>query len=178
METTSKAAIMLADDDEPTSELDKMLRLSQNNAMNINGLSRQMGLVIDMLNDNTQRIVALEDRLTSHERSVTISRAQQRRIKSEVMSRVNYLLGIEFEGGRVADSSIAVESRYRGPFIARLYSDAKKHSKMGEAYPETLKVDFDEVLDYISSWVPEVDGGVDGYMSYIDIRHEERAKRI
>lgn len=166
METTNTLATTL--------DMVDLLQVTQNTAMSVNGLSQQMGLVLNRVTDNTQRIVALEDRLASHERTVTISRAQQRRIKHEVVSRVNFLLGIEHEGGRVADSSIAVDSRYRGPFIARCYSDAKKHSRMGETYPETLKVDFDDVLAYISSWVPEVDGGVEGYKAYLDIRRAER----
>ncbi len=153
-----------------------LLKSVQLTAMSVNAISEQMGLVLNRVNSNTDRIIALEDRLSNHERSETINRAQCRRIKKAVMNRVNDVLKINFEGGKVAEDSIATDVLYRGGFISRCYTDAKKHSKMGESYPETLRVDFDEVMDYIESWEPEVEGSVDGYKHYLDIRREEREK--
>lgn len=154
-----------------------LLKAVQLTAMNVNGISEQMGLALNKINQNTDRIVALEDRLTSHERKETINSAQSRRIRKAVISRVNYLLKIKFKDGRVADESVMDDVRYRGGFIARLYSDAKSHSKMADSYRDTLSIDFDEVLTYIGSWEPEVDGAVDGYKRYLDIRREEREKK-
>ena len=152
----------------------KLMRLA---AMNINGLSQQMGLISDRMDMIVGRIDGHNNRLDILEHNTTINRAESKRLSKAVRSRVNYLLKIEFEGGHVADSSITVDQLYRGPFISRCYTDAKNHSKMGDSYPETLKVDFNEVLEYIEAWVPEVDGGVEGYKRYLDIRREERKKR-
>lgn len=154
-----------------------LLKVAQLNTMNINGLSQQMGLLNDRMDEIVRRLDSHDNDLIIVKQNTTINRAESRRIKKAVMSRVNYLLKIKFDGGKVADESIADDVRYRGPFVSRCYSDAKNHSKMGESYPETLKVDFAEVLDYIEAWVPEVDGGVDGYKHYIDIRREERSKK-
>lgn len=153
-----------------------LVKLAQLNTMNINGLSQQMGLMNDRMDQLVGRMDGHDNRLEVLEHNTTINRAESKRIKKAVLSRVNYLLKIEFEGGRVADSSIATDQLYRGQFVSRCYTDAKNHSKMGDSYPETLKVDFDEVLEYIESWVPEVDGGVDGYKRYLDIRREERMR--
>lgn len=152
----------------------KMLQLA---ATNINGLSQQMGLLNDRIDEMTRRMDGHDNRMSALEHNTTINRAESRRIKKAVMGRVNYLLKIEFEGGRVADSSIVTDKLYRGPFVSRCYTDAKNHSKMGDSYPETLKVDFNEVLEYIEAWEPEVDGGVEGYKHYLDIRREERSKK-
>lgn len=146
-------------------------------AMNINGLSQQMGLVVARMDAQDQRIAKVEEDFITIKAEQTITRAQCRRIRKAVMNRVNEVLKIEFEGGRVADSSIVTDQLYRGGFISRLYTDAKNHSKMGESYTETLKVDFGEVMDYIEAWEPEVDGGTDGYKHYLDIRREERMKK-
>ena len=146
-------------------------------AMNINGLSQQMGLVVARMDAQDQRIARVEEDFITIKAEQTITRAQCRRIRKAVMNRVNEVLKIEFEGGRVADGSIVTDQLYRGGFISRLYTDAKNHSKMGESYTETLKVDFGAVIDYIESWVPEVDGGVEGYKHYLDIRREERMKK-
>jgi hypothetical protein len=151
-----------------------LVKLAQLNTMNINGLSQQMGLMNDRMDQLVNRMDGHDNRIEVLEHNTTINRAESKRIKKAVLSRVNYLLKIEFEGGRVADSSIATDQLYRGQFVSRCYTDAKNHSKMGDSYPETLKVDFDEVLEYIESWVPEVDGGVEGYKRYLDIRREER----
>lgn len=153
-----------------------LLRLAQLNTMNINGLSQQMGLINDRMDEMVRRMDGHDNRLGTLEHNTTINRAESRRIKKSVMGRVNYLLKIKFKGGKVAEESIADDVRYRGPFISRCYADAKNHSKMGDSYPETLKTDFAEVLEYIESWVPEVDGGVEGYKRYLDIRREERMK--
>lgn len=154
-----------------------LLKLAQLNTMNINGLSQQMGLMNDRMNEIARRMDGHDNDISTLKHNTTINRAESKRIKKAVMSRVNYLLEIKFEGGKVADESIADDVRYRGPFVSRCYTDAKNHSKMGDSYPETLKVDFDEVLEYIEAWVPEVDGGVEGYKRYLDIRREEREKR-
>lgn len=155
----------------------ELMQMMQLTATNISGLSQQMGIVNARLTEQNQRIDRLEEDLTIVKAEQTITRAQCRRIRKAVMSRVNDVLKIEFEGGKVADESIEDDIRYRGGFISRLYTDAKNHSKMGESYTETLKTDFGEVMDYIEAWVPEVDGDIDGYKHYLDIRREERAKK-
>lgn len=159
------------------SEFEDIKQVMQLTAMNVNGISEQMGLMLTKVNDHDERIVALEDRITNHERTETINRAQARRIKKAVIEQVNKLLGIKYEGGKVADECVKVDMLYRGGFISRCYTDAKNHSKMGGSYTETLKVDFDEVMNYIESWKPEVEGGTKGYKRYLDIRREEREKK-
>lgn len=169
----SKTAIATIDM-EDDNDLMEMMRLT---AMNVNGISEQMGLMLKKVNAHDGRIADLESRMDKHERTETINRAECRRIRKAVMSRVNTVLEMEFEGGHVADNSIKTDLLYRGGFISRCYTDAKNHSKMGESYSETLKVDFDEVLGYIEAWTPEVEGGTDGYKHYLDIRREEREKK-
>ena len=154
-----------------------LLKLAQLNTMNINGLSQQMGLMNDRMDEMARRMDSHDNRLGVLEHNTIVNRAERKRISKAVRSRVNYLLKIRFEGGKVAEESIADDVRYRGPFISRCYTDAKNHSKMGDSYSETLKTDFNEVFEYIEAWVPEVDGGVDGYKRYLDIRREEREKK-
>lgn len=171
METTD---ITTTSNGDTSDDIMQMMRLT---ATNINGLSQQMGIMNARLDEQNKRLNGFEEDITTLKQETTITRAQGRRIRKAVMSRVNAVLKIEFEGGKVADSSIADDVRYRGPFVSRCYTDAKNHSKMGESYTETLKVDFSEVMDYIEAWEPEVEGGTDGYKRYLDIRREEREKR-
>ena len=162
------------DDDNKPNDIMKMTQLA---AMNISGLSQQMGLVNDRMDEIVNRMNGHDNDILILKHNTTINRAESKRIKKAVMSRVNYVLEIKFEGGVVADESIPTEQLYRGQFVSRCYTDAKNHSKMGDSYTETLKVDFNEVLEYIESWVPEVDGGVEGYKLYLDKRREQRIKK-
>ena len=175
--SNEQMAMMNPEHEVTLSDSGDLLKLAQLNTMSINGLSKQMGLMSDRIDEMASRMDGHDNRLDVLEHNVTINRAESRRIRKAVMSRVNYLLEIKFEGGKVAKESIATDQLYRGPFISRCYTDAKSHSKMGDSYPETLKTDFNEVLEYIEAWTPEVDGGVEGYKRYLDIRREERMKR-
>ena len=163
------------------SEIDKqmasMMDGIQTLVAGIQGQSEQIGVMNSRLNKFSERMDGMCDDLETLKRETTITRPMCRRIRKAVMSQVNKVLKIKFDGGKVADESIETDVLYRGGFISRCYTDAKNHSKMGESYSETLKVDFDEVMEYIESWEPEVDGGVDGYKHYLDIRREEREKR-
>lgn len=138
------------------------------------GISHAVSIDLQAMAANPEIVQAVLDKAEAEGRIP--SRKQVLDAKA-VMNRVNEVLKIDFEGGRVADDSIITDQLYRGGFISRLYTDAKNHSKMGESYTETLKVDFGEVMDYIGAWEPEVDGGTDGYKHYLDIRREERSKR-
>ena len=159
------------------SELDKLLLATQNTAMSVSSLSQQMGLVVNRIEEHGRAIAQIRTEIVAINQSKRVERSQALRLQKAIQGRVAYLLGIEYEGGRVADSSIATEQRYRGGFISRAYHDARSHSKLGTPYTETLKVDFDEVLKYIDSWEPEVAGGVEGYMTYLDTRREEKREK-
>jgi hypothetical protein len=160
-----------------TVDMSQLLQITQNTAMSVNAQSKQMGLILGTVEDLKQDMGEIKNEMEVLKRETTITRPMCRRIRKAVMNRVNTVLEIEFDGGKVAEGSIKTDLLYRGGFISRCYTDAKNHSKMGESYSETLKVDFDEVVKYIEAWIPEVDGGVEGYKHYLDIRREEREKK-
>ena len=146
-------------------------------AMSIKGLSEQMGLVSSKLNEHERRLEETESAIKTIRDNERINRSQGKQIKRAVIGRVNDLLKIRFEGGRVADDCVDIDRKYRGGFIARCYTDAKRAGLMAECYWETARADYDKCIEYIESWVPEVDGGTAKYKEYLDIRREERRKR-
>ncbi len=153
-----------------------LLKSVQLTAMSVNAISEQMGLVLNKVNANTNRIIALEDRLSNHEHTETINRSQAKRIKRAVQARIRELLNLKYENGKLTDESLTIDVLYRPRFSNKCYSDSKYHSKMGESYTETLRVDFDEVLEYIGSWIPEGYSSAEEYMEYLDKRSEIRNK--
>lgn len=153
------------------SDIMEALKLS---AMTTQRVSEQMGLINTKVARLEEDVATIKDRQQYYEDSLRITRSQGKMIKQAVISRVNQVLGIEFEGGKVADDCIEIDQKYRGGFISRCYTDTKRAGVMAECYWETSRADYDKCLEYIEAWVPQVDGGVAEYKRYLDIRREER----
>lgn len=81
------------------------------------------------------------------------------------------------KSGKVANDCIETDRKYRGGFIARCYTDAKRAGLMAECYWETPQKTYDQCLEYIGAWEPQVDGGTAKYKEYLDIRREERSAK-
>lgn len=156
-------------------DLMEMIRLT---SMNVNGLSQQMGLINTAVNGLQRDVAEVKDRMNYYEDNLRITRSQGKILKRTVTNRVNELLGIEYDGGRVADDCVEIDRKYRGGFISRCYTDAKKAGVMAECYWETPRADYMKCIEYIEAWIPDVKGGVKGYQEYLDIRRSERESRI
>lgn len=156
-------------------EVMEALKLS---AMTSQRVSEQMGLLTTKVNQHEEKIQALEDKQAYYENNLRITRSQGKNLKRTVIGRVNTLLGIRFEGGKVADDCIETDQKYRGGFISRCYTDAKRAGVMAECYWETPRADYDKCIEYIEAWIPQVDGGTAKYKEYLDIRREEREAKM
>lgn len=156
-------------------EVMEALKLS---AMTSQRVSEQMGLLTTKVNQHEEKIQALEDKQAYYENNLRITRSQGKNLKRTVIGRVNTLLGIRFDGGKVADDCIETDQKYRGGFISRCYTDAKRAGVMAECYWETPRSDYDKCIEYIEAWVPQVDGGTAKYKEYLDIRREEREAKM
>lgn len=160
-----------------TVNMNQLLQITQNTAMSVNAQAKQMGLILGTVEELKQDVGSIKGELANLKQETTVTRFQANRIQSAIHSRVASLLKLKFDGGKVADESIETDHKYRGGFISRCYTDARRKSKLGTPYYMTLRCDFNEVIEYIESWEPEVSGGKDGYKHYLDIRREEREKR-
>lgn len=156
-------------------DVNALLKVTQNTVMNVSGLSEQMGLVVNRVNENTQRIIALEDRMTSHERTEVVNRLEANNIHTAIQERVKFLLGIDGENELSEDEYHFISVNYYQGFITALYGDARKNSKLGKPYYATLHIDYDEVMTYINSWFPK--RGVEGHKAYLDKRHAVKRMR-
>lgn len=139
-------------------DFDKLLQITQNNAISNNALSQQMGVMVNTVGEHEQRLNVMESRLASHERTVTLTLYQAKQMYQAVGHRVNELVGYP--------------SPYYGNFKRKLWSDAKAHSKMAQEYKFTLQVDFDEVMAFIGSWYPHGYSGVEAYKEHLDLLKE------
>ena len=154
-------------------DMSQLLQITKNTAMNINGLSQQMGLINARMNTFNDRLDSIQESVDGVKAEITVTRSQANRLRRSIHERVAVVLKLKREGGRVADCSIHDDTAYRKAFISRLYFDAREKSKLGTPYYDTLRADFAETMDYINAWFPEVEGGTEGYKRYLDIRHKE-----
>ena len=152
-------------------EIMKMLQIA---AFNNKQVSEQMGLMVKKVSDMEGRLEVVEDRMQKYEDRVRVSRSQAQEIRNAIHRRVDQILHIEHKGGVVSDASIGIDAKYKDGFICRCYKDARDNSRLGTPYYETLTRDFDETMEYIEGWRPNVEGGVEGYKKYLDIRREEK----
>lgn len=148
--------------------------------MNIAELGKQMRATrgdFDRLEKEVHAIrTEFRAEIDSVKGDMRITRSMARNIRRAVVDRVNVLLKLKMDGGKVSDKDIPYEMRYRPGFIARCYTDAKKANVLAECYADTPRSDFNKALEYIEAWKPEVSGGVEEYKRYLDARRDERLK--
>lgn len=159
--------------------MDQLQNIVNQTALNTRSISQQLGIIASAVTDlkahaaqTDQKIEDMGNRMTGWEERERINRAQQRRLKRAVIERVNRVLGIKVINGAVAKESQQIAKTYRSAFIRRCYIDAKNKSRMGEPYYETTVRDYEDVMKYVESWVPELsyDGytGTKAYIKYLN----------
>lgn len=159
---------------DPNDNANDPMELMQLAAMNINGLSQQMGLM-------NKTVVAIKDDVADLRAEMVDAKADIRglkddqfvdlikadNIKKSAQSRVAELLGIEFEErGGVTENSRYDYTHYYSKFIGRLHCDARNAGLEGPRIYATPRKTYQQLIDFINEWVPM--RGVEGLKSYYD----------
>ena len=158
------------DDDKPTDPMELM----QLAAMNINGLSQQMGIMnkaVNAIKDDVSELRAemvdakSDIRGLKDDQFVDLIKADN--IRASAQSRVAELLEIEFdERGGVTDDSRYDYTHYYAKFVSRLHVDARHAGLEGPRIYATPRKNYQALIDFINEWVPL--RGVEGLKSYYD----------
>lgn len=158
----------------------EMLQLA---AMNINGLSQQMGLV-------NKAIMSIKDDVSELRADMVDAKAEIRGLKDDqfvdlvqadnirrsAQSRVAELLGIEWDDrGGVTEESRYDYTHYYSKFIGRLHVDARNAGLEGPRIYATPRKNYSALIDFINEWVPL--RGVDGLKSYYDGLADARRRK-
>lgn len=148
----------------------------QQTAFNVQAMTESLGLITSKMKDHENRIISIEQRTEANEMRMQnfednerISRSQAMRMKEAIKQRVADLLGIKWEKGVIIEGLHNYKHYFAG-FIRKAWSDAKHDSRCEQAYTDTRKRDYDEVMKYIREWEPTA--GVEGHMEYLDQLHE------
>lgn len=154
------------------SETTELMQVVKQTAFNVAGISEQMGIISTEVQNlkievrrQAENIAAVNNRMQNYEDRIRLTRPQAQTVKSAIHSRAKELLDIRYEDGIVAEECLFADKYFRPGFISRLYTDARRDSKLGTPYYETYQRDYAEVLDYIAGWQPPT--GVEGYKKYL-----------
>lgn len=169
----------MADELMNMNEIVESLRLaaitSRNNSEQLGLLAKRQDVLqseIDELKANMRNDKQdLENRMQNYEDRITVTRSMAQNIRNSIHSRVRDLLHIEYVDGVVTQECLYADKYYRPGFISRCYVDSRKESKLGTPYSETYQRDYEEVLNFINSWVPP--RGTEGYKNYLDLRRKK-----
>ena len=160
------------------------MELMQLAAMNINGLSKQMGIINSAVTaiqgDVSELRAEMADakadiRGLQEDQFVDLVKADN--IRKSAQSRVAELLGIEFEErGGVTEGSQYNYTHYYSKFVGRLHCDARNAGLEGPRIYATPRKTYQQLIDFINEWVPL--RGVEGLKSYYDgLEAARRSKR-
>lgn len=159
------------------------MKLMQLAAMNINGLSQQMGLM-------NKAVAAIKDDVSDLRAQMVDAKADIRGLKDDqfvdlikadnirksAQDRVAELLDIEFdERGGVTDDCRYDYTHYYAKFIGRLHVDARNAGLEGPRIYATPRKTYQALIDFINDWVPL--RGVEGLKSYYDGLSEARKRK-
>lgn len=113
-------------------------------AMNVNGISKQMGIIATAVDSMRTDIGGLKDRTDYLELNEEITTTQQETIIELARKRVLEIIG---------DDPLEVK-KYFKIFIQRLYKDTRQNAGLGSKIARTKKCDYQRCIDYIEAWIP------------------------
>ena len=113
-------------------------------AMNVNGNSKQMGIIATAVDSMRTDIGGLKDRMDYLELNEEITTTQQETIIELARKRVLEIIG---------DDPLEVK-KYFKIFIQRLYKDTRQNAGLGSKIARTKKCDYQRCIDYIEAWIP------------------------
>ena len=125
-------------------DMQQILNITGQTAMNIQAMSKQMGIVTTAINSLTDDVSIIKTDIDQLKLNEEVTTTQAEVIIEVATKRTVQILGED-----------ALErQKYFRIFIKKLYSDARHYAGLGNKIARTKKGDFQRVIDYIESWVP------------------------
>lgn len=125
-------------------DMQQLMNITGQTAMNINNMSKQLGIVANTVNGIRTDVDGLTDRMDRLEQKEEITTEQAATINRAVRKRVSEILGNN-------ENDLA---KYRRIFSSSLYGDARRCAGLGNTYHATKKENFQRVIDFVESWIP------------------------
>lgn len=160
--------------------MDNVLQIVEQTAMNVNGLSKQMGILLTRVEDHDKRLLQLEEKTTSTQTDLNNFKdyvkdneylephklnAVRKAMGNRIVTLLNPLGLSETQFGE-----------FYGKFMSKFWVDCKKHSyAVGRSGVYTKEKYYEPLMEYIGSWIPEGWGSASGYIDHLEVRKANKA---
>ena len=124
--------------------MQQLMNITGQTAMNINNMSRQLGVVASAVNTLTDDVNSMKDDIYQLKQNEEITTTQQETIIVSAKRRVLEIIG----------SDPLEIKKYMKIFIQRLYKEARQDAGLGSKISRTKKCDYQRCIDYIEAWIP------------------------
>lgn len=125
-------------------DMQQLMNITGQTAMNLNNMSKQLGVVTTAVNSLTDDVSAIKDDIFQLKMNEEITTTQQETIIELARKRVLEIIG---------DDPLEVK-KYFKIFIQRLYKETRQNAGLGSKIARTKKCDYQRCIDYIEAWIP------------------------
>lgn len=130
----------------------------------LSGVASQMGLMATKVNNISDKVSALDERMGNLELNEEITEDMYKEIKHALNRHIDEIL----------NHDPVQRAKYFRGFASKFYSEARKNTSCAYAMRRTKKRDYQSVLDYVEAWYPCC--GAPALKREIDDRAELRRK--
>lgn len=125
-------------------DMQQLMNITGQTAMNLNNMSKQLGVVASAVNSLTDDVSTIKDDIFQLKMNEEITTTQQETIIELARKRVIEIIG---------DDPLEVK-KYFKIFIQRLYKETRQNAGLGSKIARTKKCDYQRCIDYIEAWIP------------------------
>ena len=125
-------------------DMQQLMNITGQTAMNINNMSRQLGVVASAVNTLTDDVNSMKDDIEQLKMNEEITTTQQETIIVAAKRRVLEIIG---------NDPLEIK-KYMKIFIQKLYKETRQEAGLGSKIARTKKCDYQRCLDYIEAWNP------------------------
>lgn len=125
-------------------DMQQLMNITGQTAMNLNNMSKQLGVVASAVNSLTDDVSTIKDDIFQLKMNEEITTTQQETIIELARKRVIEIIG---------DDPLEVK-KYFKIFIQRLYKETRQNAGLGSKIARTKKCDYQRCVDYIEAWIP------------------------
>lgn len=126
-------------------DMQQLMNITGQTALNVNQMSKQMGILTSTINDMQDNLGALSNRMDAIENTQEITTMQKDVITEVARKRVVQIIG---------DDPLEMAKYFR-IFVQNLYKDARKYAGLSYRIEKTQKHNYQRILDYIEAWNPQ-----------------------
>ena len=125
-------------------DMQQLMNITGQTAMNVNNISRQLGVVAMAVNTLTDDVNSMKEDIFQLKENEEITTTQQEMINELAKKRVLEIIG---------NDPLEIKKYFR-IFVQRLYKDTRQNAGLGSKIARTKKCDYQRCVDYMEAWIP------------------------